>query len=332
MAWPEVELSQILNAVTDGVAVVDTGFHVRRISQSYLDLLSLGEKEAVGQKCYNVLRGSLCHTPRCPLRQVIANCSGRGQKECPPLSMEVTKHLPGPADVPFILTIRPFYADSGKLVGIIQDLKNIEQLKTSQEELRKTIHQLQKTVRGTIEAIAATVETRDPYTAGHQLNVALIAREIGKKMNLTKTEIHDLWIAAMLHDIGKIYVPSEFLARPGHLTEMEFNILKQHPQMGYNILKHIEFSSPIAEIVLQHHERCNGSGYPNGLSHKEIRPEARIIAVADVVEAMSAHRPYRPAKGVGEATAEILKNRTILYDPDAADACLALIQAGKLPV
>ena len=166
------------------------------------------------------------------------------------------------------------------------------------------------------------VSIRDPYTAGHQRRVTKLACAIAKEIGLTKEQIEGLRVAAIIHDIGKINIASEILSKPGRLTKLEFEMIKTHPQTGYEILKEIEFPWPVAQIVLQHHERMNGSGYPQGLSGKDILIEARILGVADVVEAMASYRPYRPALGIDKALEEILNNKGVLYDPDVVDACL----------
>jgi HD-GYP domain-containing protein (c-di-GMP phosphodiesterase class II) len=167
---------------------------------------------------------------------------------------------------------------------------------------------------------------RDPYTAGHQRRVADLATAIAKDMDFTENEINGLKLAALVHDIGKINIPAEILSKPGKLTIPEFNLIKMHPQTGYDILKSIEFPWPIALIVLQHQERYDGSSYPNGLKGEEIHIKARILAVADVIEAMSSHRPYRPSLGIDTALEEIEKNRDILYDPNVVDVCLNLFK------
>jgi putative nucleotidyltransferase with HDIG domain len=174
--------------------------------------------------------------------------------------------------------------------------------------------------------MALTVETRDPYTAGHQRRVSNLAREIAKEMGVSKDQIQGVRMAGVIHDIGKISVPAEILSKPGKISENEFGIIKEHPNVGYNILKTVDFPWPIAQIVLQHHERIDGSGYPNGISGEDILLEARILAVADVVEAMASHRPYRAALGINVAFNEISKNHGSLYDPKVVDACLRLFK------
>ena len=201
-----------------------------------------------------------------------------------------------------------------------------KQTKQAKEELHRTLDMLRKSMRATIQAVAMTVETRDPYTAGHQQRVADLARSIAKDIGLSKDRIDGIRMAGLIHDIGKIKVPAEILSKTGQLTKYEYDMIKTHPQVGHNILKQIEFPWPVAKIVLQHHERMDGTGYPSGLSGKRISMEARILAVADVVEAMASHRPYRPALGIDKALDEIIQNKGVLYDSDVADVCVALFK------
>ena len=205
--------------------------------------------------------------------------------------------------------------------------RNLEQMVARRtDELQELLQKLRKTMEGIIQAMvmAMTVETRDPYTAGHQRRVADLARAIAKEMGFSKEVIDAICIAGLIHDLGKLSVPVEILSKPGVLNENELGIIKSHPQTGYDILKEIEFPSSITQIVLQHHERLDGSGYPLGLSGEDILPEARILGVADVVEAMASDRPYRPALVIDKALEEISKKRGLLYDPAVADACLKI--------
>ncbi|MBW1982309.1 MAG: response regulator [Deltaproteobacteria bacterium] len=199
-------------------------------------------------------------------------------------------------------------------------------LREREAKLHHALATLGKAMEGVVQAMALTVETRDPYTAGHQRRVAELAHAIGKEMSLPESQLDGIRIAAIIHDLGKISVPAEILSKPGRISDIEFNMIKSHSQVGYDILKNIEFPWPVAEIVLQHHERLNGSGYPQGLEGEEILLEARIISVADVVEAMASHRPYRPALGIDRALEEILQNSGVLYDPEVAKACVRLFR------
>ncbi|MCD6577323.1 MAG: PAS domain S-box protein [Anaerolineaceae bacterium] len=196
----------------------------------------------------------------------------------------------------------------------------------------KLMQDLRRNFVGTIHTIAATVEARDPYTAGHQKRVADLAIAIAREMKLADEKVEGIEIAGKIHDLGKIKVPAEILSKPGKLSDLEFQIIQTHPQVGYDLLKEIEFPWPIAEMVLQHHEKMDGSGYPQGLKGGEIMLEARILAVADTVEAMSSHRPYRPALGIEKALIQIKKDKGTLFDPDVVDACLKVFEDGyKLP-
>ncbi len=190
----------------------------------------------------------------------------------------------------------------------------------------QSMARIQKTMLQTIEAVSLTLEKRDPYTAGHQQRVVQLAVAIATEMGMTKQHVEGLRLAALVHDLGKIHVPAEILNRPGRLSESEFGIIKSHPQVGYDILKGVEFDWPIADIVLQHHERCDGSGYPQGLFKEQIIPEARILAVADVVEAITSHRPYRPGLGIDSALKEVERGRATIYDEDVVDTCLKLFR------
>jgi PAS domain S-box-containing protein/putative nucleotidyltransferase with HDIG domain len=207
--------------------------------------------------------------------------------------------------------------------GIIRD---ISELVSGRKELEKTLGQLSKALRGTIQAMALTVETRDPYTAGHQQRVTELARAIATELGIEGDRIQGIRLAGVIHDIGKISVPGEILSKPGKISENELCIIKGHSQVGHDILKPIDFPWPIALIVQQHHEKMDGSGYPGGISGESILLEARILTVADVVEAMASHRPYRAALGIDVALSEISKGRGTLYDPKVVDACLKLFK------
>jgi PAS domain S-box-containing protein len=198
-----------------------------------------------------------------------------------------------------------------------------ERIRTA-KALQASYDKLDKTLDAVIQTMALTVEMRDPYTAGHQHRVAGLACAIAAKMGLSPEIIKGIGVIGAIHDIGKICVPAEILSKPGRITEAEFSIIKEHSKTGYDILKGIDFPWPVALSVLQHHERMNGSGYPGHLSGGDIILEARILAVADVVEAMASHRPYRPSLGKEKALAVISLQKGILYDPAVVDACLAL--------
>ena len=192
-------------------------------------------------------------------------------------------------------------------------------------ELKESLRRMNEIVDGVINSLSSTVDARDPYTAGHQKRVAQLAIEISRSMGFSETGVTSIRMAGVLHDLGKIAIPAEILSKPSTLSDIEFSLIKTHPQVGYDILKNINFPTPVALIVYQHHERLDGSGYPLGLSGDDILPAARILTVADVVEAMSSHRPYRPGLGIDKALEEIEKNSGRFYDPDAVDACLKIM-------
>jgi putative nucleotidyltransferase with HDIG domain len=200
------------------------------------------------------------------------------------------------------------------------------ELEHQRDGLTQNLETMRKAMAGFIQTMAATVEARDPYTAGHQRRVSDLARSIAQEMKLPSAQIEGVRMAGIIHDLGKIYVPAEILNRAGILDDIEMSMIKKHPQVAYDILKNINFPWPIADIVYQHHERLNGSGYPNKLKVDAICLEARILAVADVVEAMSSRRPYREALGVEKALEEIIKHKGILYDPAVVDACVDLVR------
>ncbi len=204
--------------------------------------------------------------------------------------------------------------------------KQVTLLAEEEETLKKSYSQMERLLEDTIGAITTIVEKKDPYTAGHQQRVSRLACAIGQEMGLKSEQIHVIRIASLLHDLGKIFIPAEILAKPGELSEVEFSMVKAHPDADYQILKTIDFSCAIAEIVYQHHERLDGSGYPLGLKGDAIHLESKIIAVADVVEAMVSNRSYRPAPGMAVAMKEIEGGKGKLYDPDAVDACLKLFR------
>jgi PAS domain S-box-containing protein/putative nucleotidyltransferase with HDIG domain len=221
------------------------------------------------------------------------------------------------------------YDEKKRVVGTVIILFDITVKMELESALKASLDKMGRVVDETVNALASAVESRDLYTAGHQRRVASLACAIAGEMEgIGDDQMKGINTAAILHDIGKLHVPFEILNKPGSLEDIEFAMLKKHPQTAYDILKGIEFPWPVARIVQQHHERLDGSGYPAGLVGDAILPEARIIGVADVVEAMSSHRPYRPGKGIESALEEIHKARGSFYDPEAVDACLSLFRKG----
>lgn len=251
------------------------------------------------------------------------------------LQMEVFNSLPMRAtrkdgsNILISYSTAPVLDEEGRVVGTMAVIYDITEKMNLETALKDSLEKMIRVVDETVNALASAIEKRDPYTAGHQQRVAELACAIvGEMDNFDDDRIKGVKTAAMIHDIGKLYVPIEILSKPGQLTDLEFGLIKTHPQAGYEILQEIEFPWPIARIVQQHHEHFDGSGYPGGLVGDDILLEARVVAVADGVEAMSSHRPYRPGKGSMFALREIEMARGSSYDPIVVDACLTLFRNG----
>jgi HD-GYP domain-containing protein (c-di-GMP phosphodiesterase class II) len=222
--------------------------------------------------------------------------------------------------------LKLLYELAGDLAYGIVTLRTRTERERLEEERKRNLVKLEKSMEATVQAIAATIEMRDPYTAGHQRRVADLARHIAQDMSLPADEIHGIYLAATIHDIGKIHIPAEILSFPGRLGDIEYSLIKTHAQIGYDILKNVEFPWPVAQMVWQHHEHLDGSGYPRKLKGDEIMLGARILCVADVVEAMASYRPYRPGLGLETALKEITEYRGAKYDARVVDACLRVIR------
>ena len=204
----------------------------------------------------------------------------------------------------------------------MNDIKKSEKSLNQYNQIRKLVYQI-------MDAVLKVFELKDPYTAAHQKKVALLSSAIAKEMNLSEGQIESIYIAAMIHDIGKISVPSEILSKPDAINEAEYTLIKNHPEIAFETLKDIESPWQTTEIIMQHHERLDGSGYPLGLAGEDIILEAKILGVADVIEAMSSHRPYRPSLGIDQALEEMVKNKGKLYDPKVVDACVSVFNEKK---
>jgi PAS domain S-box-containing protein/putative nucleotidyltransferase with HDIG domain len=224
------------------------------------------------------------------------------------------------------LTVRAVHDKMGHLSYYEGTILEITKRKQAEEQEKKVVQTLKKAMRAMIQTLSMTVEIRDPYTAGHQQRVANLARAIAIEMGLEVIMVDSIGMASLIHDIGKISVPAEILSKPTKLSDIEYDLIKAHSPVGYDILKDMEFPWPIAQIIYQHHERIDGSGYPQGIKGNDILLEARVLALADVVEAMSSHRPYRPTLGLERALDEIREKRGMIYDSDVVDACFRLFQ------
>jgi len=216
--------------------------------------------------------------------------------------------------------------DAGKIIKVQGAFQDITDRKRAEEQLQQTLESLRKAVNATIQVMVSAVEARDPHTAGHQIRSADLARAIATEMGLSQEKIDGIHMAGTIHDIGKLSIPAEILSKPTKLSEIEFSLIKEHSQKGYEMLKDVKSPWSLAQIIYQHHERMDGSGYPKRLKGDDILIEARILAVADVVEAMASHRPYRPTLGLQAALAEIENNKGMLFDADAVEACLRLFR------
>jgi PAS domain S-box-containing protein/putative nucleotidyltransferase with HDIG domain len=308
------ELQMILDSVPAIITYKDTESKIIRANKTLANSLKMPVKDIVGKTTEELFPKEQAEKMRKDDKKVII--SGKPKRN-------IIQPYTTPDGIRWLITDKIPYKDKeGKVTGVIGLSKDITVQRKSEEELQQTYQKLKKAMDAAIDTMSNIIEAKDPYTSGHQQRVSLLATAIAKEMGLSEDKVKGIKIASLIHDIGKINIPSEILSKPGKLTEEEFNLIKSHPKIGYDILKLINFSWPVAEIVLQHHERINGSGYPNNLKGDKILLEAKIIGVADVVEAMSSHRPYRPALGIDVALEEISKNKGILYDPEVVDVCL----------
>lgn len=307
------EWRRTFDAMRDSVAVLDRDGVVVRCNAATKDLTGRDFADLIGRRCYEVFHESACPVPECPHQRSLR--SGRAEES---VLLQAGRWIR--------VAFEPELDACGSVTGGVHVVSDVTELKLAEGRLRETVAQLQAITEGVIATIARTVEVRDPYTAGHQRRVSQLGEAIARRMGLDEERVQAVRVAGMVHDVGKIDIPAEILAKPGKLTEVEFELIRQHPLAGCDVLAGIDFPWPVAEITLQHHERLDGSGYPQGLAGDETLPEARVVAVADVVEAMASHRPYRPALGVEAALKEIAANSGRLYDPAACAACLALFR------
>ena len=226
----------------------------------------------------------------------------------------------------FSFSCAPNFDSEGNFIGVVGTFKNLTDIRTSEMELKRSLDKLQSAMSSTIDAISIIVESRDPYTAGHQRRVAQLATAIAGELGLSEERIDFIRMGSLIHDIGKIYIPAEILTKPAKLNELETAMMRSHPAVAWKILKQVDFIPVIVNMVYEHHERMDGSGYPLGITGERILLESRIIAVADMVEAMISHRPYRAARGTTAAIEEIKKQRGIALDTKVVDACLKLFE------
>ncbi len=305
-------LSTTLRSLGEAVVTTDAAGVVQFLNPVAEKLLGCGLEKAQGLSLDDIFR----EERQCPTAML-------GQA---PVCSTLLHTLDG-RSVPIEKNVSPIIDDRGVDMGNVLVFRDISDRLRNEEAIHEYVSNLRRTLEATVEALAVTSEKRDPYTAGHQQRVSTLACAIARHLGFDEERLEGLRVGGLLHDLGKIYIPAEILAKPALLTNIEFGLIKTHSEVGYEILKNIPFPWPVADMVLQHHERLNGSGYPNGLSNGQLMLEAKILSVADVVEAMSSHRPYRAALGLERALEEIKKNRGRLYDPDIVDACVHLFEA-----
>ncbi|MBE3100898.1 MAG: HD domain-containing protein [Firmicutes bacterium] len=308
------DMQEVMDSFPFYVILVDENHNIVMVNNKVNILTGKNHDEIIGKYCPKVVHGIDHPFPGCPLEEAL-------EKGC-----SIERELFDPNSKRWVLSCiyitNCITKDGLKIyLHIIQDITEkkeaLEALKQSYNKAKEALFE----IIGTLENI---VETRDPYTAGHQKRVAKLAVAISQKLKFDKERINAISTAALIHDIGKIEIPTSILSKPTTLTDLEFSMIKTHSQTGYNLLKKIDFGYPVADIILQHHERLDGSGYPKGLKNDEILIEAKILAVADVVEAMMSHRPYRPALGINKALKEIETGKNKLYDPLVVETCLDL--------
>jgi PAS domain S-box-containing protein/putative nucleotidyltransferase with HDIG domain len=313
-------LSTTLKCIGDAVITTDRDRHVTFMNYAGENLTGWTNEEAIGKdliKLFTIINEDTRAIIDDPVVKVLADGSTVENESSIMVSRE--GH-----DIAISFNASPVQDESGNNTGVVFVFRDITSKKKAEDVSRKTLQKLRNAMNAIIEAMVLTVETRDPYTAGHQRRVTNIARAIANELCLTEDQIDGIRMAGVIHDLGKISIPAEILSRPGKLLPLEYGLIKTHAQVGFDILKSIEFPWPVAEIVYQHHEKIDGSGYPQGLRGDSIHKESRVIAVADVVEAMASHRPYRAALGIEKSLEEITANREILYDKDSVDACVIL--------
>jgi PAS domain S-box-containing protein len=329
----EVELSEseeryrlITENTADTIAIVDLNLNPTYISPSILKLLGYTVQEAMTKTLNQILTPDSLQKASKIFADQMALESSPTADPARTVLMELEQYCKDGSLI-WVELAASFLRDNNfKPTGILTVTRDITERKQAEELQKETLARLRKAIDTTIEVLVSAIESRDPYTAGHQRRSTNLACAIATEMGLTQEKIDGIRMAGSIHDIGKLSIPSEILSKPAKLTNIEFLLIKEHPRKGHEMLKNVESPWPLAEIVLQHHERLNGTGYPKNLKGDEIIMEARIVALADVVETMASHRPYRPALGIEVALEEIEKNKGILYDNAVADTCLKLFR------
>ncbi len=318
MATFGYEIQKILDALPFYVLIVNKKHEILLANKAVEMELKLKPEDLIGGYCPKLVHGVDTEFEHCPLGEAVA--AGKPiEKEY--FDENINKWIK--------TSIYPFeHKSEGEEIAYFHIAQDITKAKQDEEHLKASVVKLNNITHSIIEAITKTVEKRDPYTSGHQQRVSKLAAGIARKMAISKEKIEGIEIAALVHDIGKIVIPIDILSKPGRINHHEFSLIQAHSETGFEILQGIEFPWPVAQVVLQHHERLDGSGYPQGLKGEDILLEARILCVADVVEAMSSHRPYRQSLGIDKALEEISNGKGKIYDNEVVEACIRLYQDG----
>ncbi len=311
-----LDWQQVLQALPDGLIVTDQDFTIIFTNSAFSRISGKAAAQVTGEKCHRMFPCELCHSAACPLTRL--------QEAGGHLQYESDGHCKV-RQTPWLVTASAYYDAAGRFAGMVEKITDGSTLLQIRDQLYHSHERLRKNMGAIIQAMSTTIEKRDPYTAGHQRRVAKLCRAIATELGFSWEEIQGLRMAAAIHDLGKIHVPAGILNKPGPMSEHELAIIRMHPRTAYDILKRIQFPWPLAETIYQHHERLDGSGYPRQLKGDEILLEARILAVADVVESMASFRPYRPQMDLETAIGELRRHRGILYDAKVVDTCIALI-------
>jgi PAS domain S-box-containing protein len=310
-------LSSVFTSILDGINIIDMNFNIVKVNP-IMEKWFPNAVPLVRKKCYEAYHGRSEPCNSCPAVYTMST----GELHSKTVAHNRSDHK----DLRWLeVHYFPWLSKStGKMKGVIEYIRDNTYRIEADKAVEASIRNLQKALNGTVKALSNAVETKDPYTAGHQRRVAQLVVAISQELGESTHFIEGIQVMGFLHDLGKFAIPSEILSKPSKLSEQEFNLIKIHSQAGYDILKEIDFPWPVALAVLQHHERLDGSGYPHGISDQDIILEAKILAVADVVEAIASHRPYRPALGLDKALAEISDKQGVLYDSRVTQSCLQL--------
>jgi HD-GYP domain-containing protein (c-di-GMP phosphodiesterase class II) len=306
----------IINALPDGLIVTDREYNIVFANPAACRIAAKDLGRISGAKCHQIFDSAVCHTPSCPLTRL--------REKGGHLQYETDSHCKV-HQTPWMVTASAYYDDDGRFAGMVERITDGSTLLRMRNQLFHSRERLRKNMGAIIQAMSTTIEKRDPYTAGHQRRVAKLCRAIATQMGFSWEAVQGLRMAAAIHDLGKIHVPAAILNKPGPMSEHELAIIRMHPHTAYDILKGIQFPWPLAETIYQHHERLDGSGYPRQLKGDEILLEARILAVADVVESMASFRPYRQGMDMEAALEELRSHRGTLYDAHVVDTCITLI-------